>query len=469
MSDPQELTEAALAACTADGCVVIAAEHSETNLRWAANSLTTNGQMRSRSLTVIATFDRPGGTSAGVVTRSVTDLEEVGDLVRAAERAGREAAPADDASPLVEHYDNDDDWSADAAATSAAVFADFAPALGAAFERWRQDDLALFGFAEHQLTSYFLATSTGLRRRFDQPDGRVELNGKSAAAARAAAPARSAWSGVHTLDFTDVDVPALTANLRQRLDWSGNYLELEPGRYETLLPPTAVADLMTYAYWTASARDADEGRSVFAAGAGGTRIGERLSPLPITLRSDPADRQLRCPAFDIVTSGGGGLQSVFDNGQPIAPTSWITDGTLTDLVRTRAWAAQTGTAPRPVVDNLILETAAPAPPSLEQMIESTERGLLLTCLWYIREVDPQTLLLTGLTRDGVYLIEDGHVRGAVNNFRFNESPIDLLGRLTEVGRTEHTLSREWSDDFRRTAMPPIRVPDFNMSTVSQAL
>ena len=102
------------------------------------------------------------------------------------------------------------------------------------------------------------------------------------------------------------------------------------------------------------------------------------------------------------------------------------------------------------------------------MVAATERGLLLTCLWYIREVDPQTLLLTGLTRDGVYLVEDGEVRGAVTNFRFNESPIDLLSRATEVGRTEHAMSREWNDYFRRTAMPAMRIPDFNMSTVSRA-
>jgi predicted Zn-dependent protease len=102
------------------------------------------------------------------------------------------------------------------------------------------------------------------------------------------------------------------------------------------------------------------------------------------------------------------------------------------------------------------------------MIAATERGLLLTCLWYIREVDLETLLLTGLTRDGVYLIEGGEVAGLVTNFRFNESPVDLLGRLGEVGRTEIALPREWSDWFTRAAMPPIRVGDFNMSTVSQA-
>ena len=102
------------------------------------------------------------------------------------------------------------------------------------------------------------------------------------------------------------------------------------------------------------------------------------------------------------------------------------------------------------------------------MLVATDRGLLLTTLWYIREVDPQTLLLTGLTRDGVFLVEGGEVTGAVNNFRWNESPVDLLGRIDQVGRTERTLPREWNDWFTRAAMAPLRVPDFNMSSVSPA-
>jgi predicted Zn-dependent protease len=463
VSQPQELAEAALAASTADGCIAIVAEHTETNLRWASNSLTTNGQMHSRSMTVISTFDHSGGTSAGVVTRDVTAVEEVEDLVRAAEADGRGASPADDASPLIQPYDHGDDWSAEPRRTSVSVFDEFAPALGAAFDRWSADDRLLFGFAEHQLTSYFLATSTGLRRRFDLPVGRLEVNGKSADLSR------SAWSGLHTRDFTDVDVPAVADALEQRLSWAGNRLDLPPGRYETILPPTAMADLMIYAYWTASARDADEGRNVFSSRSGGTRIGEQLSPLPLTLRSDPAAPGLECEPFEVVTASQAGLQSVFDNGLPIAASNWIEDGRLTDLVRTRSWAAKSGGEPRPFTSNLILEASPDGSgPSLPEMVESTERGLLLTCLWYIREVDPQTLLLTGLTRDGVYLVEDGKVRGAVNNFRFNESPIDLLGRISEVGATEPTLSREWSDFFRRTAMPSVRVPDFNLSTVSQA-
>jgi predicted Zn-dependent protease len=456
----QDLVERVLTHSSGDGCIVVGSEHTETNLRWAANNLTTNGQMASRSVTVISILDGAAGPSAGVVTRSVTSAAEVPDLVMASELAARRAGPADDAAPLVQPYETDDDWSADPARTSVAVFERFADGLGAAFAVSSRRDRLLFGFAEHSLTSTFVASSTGLRRRFDQPTGRVELNAKSADYRR------SAWNGVHTRDFTDVDIGALTERLNTRLDWATTTHELPPGRYETILPPTAVADLLLDAYWTASARDAEEGRSVYARSGGDTRIGERLSELPLTLRSDPDEPGLSCVPFEVATASAAGLQSVFDNGAPVEACSWITNGELSELIRTRSWAARTGAPSRLFVDNLILDGAGTA--SLDDMIASTDRGLLLTSLWYIREVDPQTLLLTGLTRDGVYLVENGTVQGAVNNFRFNESPVALLGRITEIGRTVPTLPREWADYFTRAAMPPVRVPDFNMSTVSQA-
>jgi predicted Zn-dependent protease len=146
---------------------------------------------------------------------------------------------------------------------------------------------------------------------------------------------------------------------------------------------------------------------------------------------------------------------------------WIDDGQLTNLVSTRASAELTGLPLAPAVDNLILD-GTPGGPDLDAMVAGTSRGLLLTCLWYIRQVDPRTLLVTGLTRDGVFLVEDGEVVGAVNNFRFNESPVDLLDRIAEIGASEPTLPREWSDYFTRAAMPPLRIPDFHMSSVSQA-
>jgi predicted Zn-dependent protease len=310
------------------------------------------------------------------------------------------------------------------------------------------------------MSTTYLGTSTGLRLRTDQPTGRVELNGKSPDFAR------SVWSGTSTRDFADVSVAALAAEVEQKMRWSQRRVDLPAGRYETLLPPSAVSDLMIYLYWTMEARDADEGRNVFARQGGGNRIGDRLAELPLTLRSDPAASGLETAPFQVV-SASSGAASVFDNGLAAPAIDWITDGVLTNLVRPRAWALKQ-TAPATVaVDNLILEdrsaTVAPA-----DMVAATERGLLLTTLWYIREVDPQTLLLTGLTRDGVFLVEGGEVTGAVNNFRFNESPVDLLGRITQASRTERTLPREWNDWFTRAAMPAVRVPDFHMSSVSPA-
>jgi predicted Zn-dependent protease len=460
MSAVQDLVEDALAASTADGCVVIAEEHTETNLRWATNSLTTNGQMRTRSVTVISTADRPDGTAAGVVTRAVTTTDELEALVRDADRAARTASPADDAAPLVENYEHGDDWSADPAETDVSVFEAFAADLGETFVRWSKADRLLFGFAEHHMTSTFLGTSTGLRRRFDQPDGRIEINGKSADYGR------SAYVSAHTNDFTDVDAHQLTDALDRRLDWAASRVELPAGRYETLLPPTTVADLLIWAYWSSSARDAEEGRSAYSSSGSSTRIGESLSPLPLRLFSDPSYPGLECAPFQIVTASESGRMSVFDNGHPDEATDWVRDGRLTNLLSNRGWAARSGSTPHPAIGNLVLDGSGTT--DLDEMVARTERGLLLTTMWYIREVDPQTMLVTGLTRDGVYLVDNGKVVGAVNNFRFNESPLDLLARASEVGRTERAMSREWSDYFRRTAMPALRIPDFNMSTVSKA-
>ncbi|MFJ1810717.1 MULTISPECIES: metallopeptidase TldD-related protein [unclassified Streptomyces] len=457
---PHEIVERALELSRADGCVVIADEQSTANLRWAGNALTTNGVTRGRTLTVIATVDGKEGTASGVVSRAAVTADELESLVRAAEAAARGAGPAEDAQPLVRGVDRSPEFTDGPAETSSAVFADFAPALGEAFARARAGGRELYGFANHELVSTYLGTSTGLRLRHDQPNGTLELNAKSPDRTR------SAWAGRSTRDFKDVDPAALDAELAVRLGWAERRIELPAGRYETLLPPTAVADLMIYQLWSASGRDATEGRTVFSKPGGGTRLGEKLSDLPLTLRSDPNEPGLESAPFVIAHSSGGD-QSVFDNGLPVRPTEWVGAGELKHLTTTRHSAALTGLPASPGPDNLILDGGEDR--SLEEMVASTGRGLLLTCLWYIREVDPATLLLTGLTRDGVYLVEDGEVVGEVNNFRFNESPVGLLGRATEAGRTEKTLPREWSDWFTRAAMPALRVPDFNMSSVSQGV
>lgn len=462
-----ELVERALQASRADGCVVLADETSTANLRWAGNALTTNGVTRGRRLTVIATIAGASGTAAGVVSREAITLEEVEAVVRAAENAAGSAGPAEDAQPLIEPADLPGDlprgdFTSAPAVTSVDVFAGLAPALGEAFARSRAGGRLLYGFARHELTTTYLGTSTGVRLRHDQPTGTFELNAKTADLTG------SAWTGVATRDFTDIDPLALDEPLAARLEAGRRRVDLPAGRYEVVLPPSAVADLLIYQLWSSSGRDAHEGRAVFSRPGGGTRIGDPLSPLPLTLYSDPAAPGLQAAPFVLARSSGD-LESVFDNGLPVTRTDWVHEGRLANLVTTRHAAGLTGLPVRPGIDNLVLDGGrGPSAPSLDDLVAGTRRGLLLTCLWYIREVDPATLLLTGLTRDGVYLVEDGEITGSVNNFRFNESPVDLLGRIAEVGATQRCLPREWADWFTRTAMPPVRVPDFNMSSVSQA-
>jgi predicted Zn-dependent protease len=464
---PQDTVERALAAARAGGeCVVIADESSTANLRWAGNTLTTNGVAATRSLTVIAIDRRADGTAGvGTVSRSGILPDQVEDLVREAEKAAEQASPAEDAAELISGEDTDrsisnEGWSLPSSGTDFGVFRGFAAQLGETLREAEGVGRKLYGFAEHDVTSTFVGNSAGLRVRYDQPGGRLELNAKSADLSR------SAWGGASTRDFTDVDVAALDAGLAERLSWQERKIELPAGRYETLLPPTAVSDMLIYLYWSAGARDAGEGRTVFSRPGGGTRIGDRLSPLPVDLFSDPAYPGLECAPF-VAAHSSGRDSSVFDNGLRAGRAAWISEGVLSALHSSRFSAAAAGVAVTPSVDNLIM-TAPGGSESLAEMIASTRRGLLLTCLWYIRQVDPQTLLLTGLTRDGVYLVEQGEVVGAVNNFRFNESPVAMLGRVAQAGATSRTLPREWGDYFNRAAMPPLRVEGFNMSSVSQA-
>jgi predicted Zn-dependent protease len=456
----QDLVEHALATSGADDCIVVAHHRTSANLRWANNTLTTNGQMRGIDVTVISFARQAGGVAAASVSGSASSREQVTSLVEAADAAARAGTPAGDAAELVTG-DADPGWADAPDETDISVFGEFAPALGEAFGRAGAGGRVLYGFVDHHLDTTYLGSSTGLRLRHVQPTGHFGCTGKTSDLTN------SAWVGGATRDFAGVDALALDATLEQRLGWAERRVDLPAGRYDTILPPAAIADLMIDAYWYAGARDAVDGQSVYSHPGGGTRIGESMAREGVTLFSDPAYPSLGCAPFAVVESSGDD-ESVFDNGLPLARTDWISNGRLTALRQSRETAALTSQPVTPAIDNLGL-TVDGATGSIDDLVRGTERGLLLTCLWYIRAVDPQTLLLTGLTRDGVYLVEDGEITGAVNNFRFNESPIDLLARFTHASATVPAFSREWGEDFfSRTAMPALRVPDFNMSSVSQA-
>jgi predicted Zn-dependent protease len=437
----------------ADETMVLVTDTVDASLRWAGNSMTTNGVSISRSAAVISVVRRGDSASVGTVVSAEVDPRVIPELVSASQDAAHSAREAGDAAPLLADTGVPDDWGSPVPGTGAEVFADVAVSLSRGFRGIDR----LYGYAHHNVSTTFLASSTGLRRRYTQPTGSVEINAKRGDA--------SAWAGIGTPDFVNVSTDLLLEQLSTRLGWAQRSVELPPGRYETIMPPSTVADAMIYLAWSMAGRGAQEGRTALSLpGGGGTRVGERLTDLPLTLFSDPMAPGLACTPF-VAVSNSSEVVSVFDNGMEISQVDWIRDGVINALAYPRATAAKFDAKAAVAANNLVM-TGGSA--DLADMIAGTERGLLLTTLWYIREVDPTTLLLTGLTRDGVYLIEDGEVTAAVNNFRFNESPLDLLRRATQAGASEKTLPREWGDWATRAAMPSLRIPDFHMSSVSRA-
>ena len=442
--------------------MIIVEEGSHADVRFALNTTTTNGVHRSRSVSVVIF----AGGSAGTAQRSgVVGLEGVGEMVLAALADAEAAPPAEDAFALVEPGTTGGrrDFGLGPEQTDPSVLDDVLSSLSGAFSRAQDRDAILAGFAEHDVATMYLGSSTGLRLSDAQPTSAVSLVGRTADGSG------SAWVAEPSIDPS---LGSMEEEIWRRLDWAAKTVALEAGRYEVILPPSGVADMMaTLAYDGLSGRAAEDGRTAFSREGGGTGRRPALDA-SFTLYSDAAEPGIECMPF-VATQASSSDISVYDNGLPTARTDWIRDGVLTQLRYHRAGRAlgcphgalhrQPGAALW-----LIRRRGAAGGGTVDDMVARTERGLLLTCLWYIREVDPATLLQTGLTRDGVYLVENGAVVGAANNFRFNESPIDLLVRATEVGTPVRALGREFGEYLNRTIMPPLRIPDYNMSSVSQA-
>jgi predicted Zn-dependent protease len=457
MISAQDLIEKITSTATCDDCIVVVRDKTQANLRWAGSTLTTNGVIQERSVTVIAFVSVEGGMASGGVTRTDVSLADVPALLEAAIASAKAAGPADDYAPLATNV-SIGNWSAEHVPTGPEVFTKFAPALGDMFSRSVADKIELFGYSEHTNETTWVGSKGGLRLRKDSPVGRVEMTGKSHDRTR------STWAGVETHDFTDVSVADIDAQIRQRLNWQGTKVDLPAGKYDTIFPSGSVADIFTYMMWVSTARDAHEGQSVFSKKGGGTRIGEKLANVSLQFFSDPDFKALPFSNF-VATAVSSPFSSVFDNGQSIKRVDWLKDGVLQSLVQTRASAQLTNLDFTPLGENLVMSVDG-ASGSLEDMVKKVDNGLLLTTLWYIRMVDPNSLLLTGLTRDGVYHVKGGEVVGATNNFRWNDSPVSSLSRIAHAGASEWTQPREWAGDMTSMSMPPLVIKDFNMSTVS---
>jgi predicted Zn-dependent protease len=457
MISAQDLIEKILSRSTTDDCIVVVKDKTQANLRWASSTLTTNGVIQERNVTVIAFVSTNGSMASGGVSRTNVSESDIDALISEAAAAAKASGAAEDFAPLAKDV-SFGNWSAPHMPTGPEVFSEFAPELGEMMRRSQSDAIELFGYAEHTHETIWVGSKGGMRLRHDSPVGRVEMTGKSHNRSR------STWDGIETHDFKNVSVEEIDKNIRQRLAWQEKKVDLPAGKYDTIFPSGSIADLYVYMMWVAGGRDAFEGQSVFSKKGGGTRVGEKLANVGLQLFSDPNHPILAGSPF-VSASASSPFTSVFDNGQQHSRVDWIKDGVLQSLVQTRASSKLTNLPYTPIGDNLVMSVDGGSG-SLEDLTKKVDSGLLLTTLWYIRMVDPNTLLLTGLTRDGVYYVKNGEVQGATNNFRWNDSPVNALSRIVHAGASEWTQPREWAGDVTSMQVPPMVIKDFNMSTVS---
>jgi predicted Zn-dependent protease len=260
----------------------------------------------------------------------------------------------------------------------------------------------------------------------------------------------SGWSGAEHPDWKQLDFSALSSHAIGKARLSRNPVAIEPGRYTVILEPQAVGDLVQLMGFALAARNADEGRSAFSKQGGGNKIGEQIVDKRVTIFSDPQDPQILAQPYD-----GQGL--------PLSRQVWIENGMLKQLFYSRFWAQKQGKQPTGFPSSIKLEGGTT---SMDDMIKSTPRGILVTRLWYLRPVDPRTILFTGLTRDGTFLIENGKISKAIKNFRFNESPLFLLSNLEALSPAVRIGGTEQGGPV---IMPAIKAKDFNFTSLSDAV
>jgi len=431
------------------GCVILRASHSQ-NLRWANSALTTNGDTMTTSMTVIAMEAAEGGSRVAVSAGQVASPEEAAHLAAGCAEAVHKA-PVADAAELIEGAE-----SAGFGADPDRIPVPRTDAMQEAVGAFLGAGGRQFGYAELDSTTTYLATTAGVGLRHVQHSVRVESSARDAAG--------STWWGTNDLS---IDPDSVNSQAAQRLSLQEHREDQAPGRHRVILTPSAVADLLIYMAWSANGRDAVEGHNVFSRPGGATRIGEALTPRRLDVYADPSDAALGSAAH-VVVDANSSMESVFDNGLPLHRADLITGGTLAALRASRPTAARFGLRSLYLADNLICEDHDGSG-TLDDLVARTQDAILINCLWYIREVDPQNLLLTGLTRDGVYRVRDGQLVAALPNFRFNVAVTDVLARIVDASQPTNCLPREWADWFTRTRMPALLVDGFNLSSVSEAL
>jgi predicted Zn-dependent protease len=439
--EARALADRVLAMSTADQTRVTIVSGRGGNTRFADGSISTSGSAENASVTIVATIGRRQASAS----TNVLDDASLRRTVETAQRLARLSPEDPELMPELgpQTYETvqafvagtaDLDPEARAVAVGRAVEA----AAAGGREAGR---IFTAGFLEAGARAIAVATSNGLFAYHLTTDASFSMT------ARTPDGTGSGWAGGGARDWGAIDPAALGRIAAQKAAASRNPGAIEPGRYTAVLEPAAVSDLVPLLAGALSARSADEGRSPFSKPGGGTRIGERVVDERVTLYSDPSDPDLLGQPFD-------------SDGLPIRRTMWIESGVLRNLSYSRFWAQRQGLEPTgsPRIGGLALVGGTK---TTEELVAECERGILVTHFFYIRSLDQRTVLQTGLTRDGTFLIEDGRVTRSLKNFRWNESPLLMLGRLEDIGGAVPTGPG--------LLMPPLRVSGFDFSSLSDAV
>lgn len=423
----------------ADDCQISLVQSRDANLRFARNEVTTSGDTENRVITITSSF----GQRSGSATTNQTDRESLARAVALSEQIARYAPEDKERMPLLggSDYPTVNAWDDE---TAAAPPSYRAGVVKRAIDTARAKNVVLAGFLTTSAREQAIGNSKGLFAMHRQTAVTYSNT------ARTNDGTGSGWGGSNGERIASFETKPLIDVAIEKAIKSTRAKELAPGTYTVILEPAAVADLVSYLAPSLDARSADEGRSFFAKKGGGSKIGDLVVSPKVSIYSDPSDARAATSPFT-----GEGL--------PIPKTTWIEKGTLRNLPTSRFWAQKQNRTAIPNPQNLFMEGEDR---SMEELIRGTKRGVLITRLWYIRFVDPQQILLTGLTRDGAFLIENGRIRHAVKNFRWNDSPISALSNIEAMSRPVRARGSE-SEDFP-IVVPAIRTR-FTFSSLSDAV
>lgn len=429
-----------LALSKAEQCEVNLSSSDGGNIRYARNSVSTSGGISSNSLVVSSAF----GKKLGIATINEFDDASLEKVVRRAEELAQLAPENPEFMPFLGPQEYGADSPTFSEATAGVTPKQRADAVQDSLKQAMDNKLNAAGFLSNQLGCVALMNSKGLFAY------NVSTNVAFNVTLRTEDGKGSGYATKGYTDFSKLNAKADTAIAAKKAISSVEAKAIEPGKYTVILEPTAVAVMLENLFFDMDARQADEGRSSMSKPGGKTKLGEQLVDERVNIYSDPWNAELPTATW----AGDGRAQQKI---------SWIEKGVVKNFYNSRYWAQKTGIKSIPRPDGMIMQGGTK---SLEELIKGTEKGILVTRLWYIRSVDPQTLLLTGLTRDGTFYIENGEIKFPVKNFRFNESPIIMLNNIDEIGKTERTVSAESDANY---LLPTLKVKDFTFTSLSDAV